>query len=130
MPDLKEFYFHTIPNHENIERLYESSKDPATFNDKSKFMTFSNGCFGMLAHFNLLSTFSHKDRDLWEKRIDAEDFRDFRATLTYFKVLSYDRDSNEYLFNPKVTPLIERYRKIFDAFEQQNGLTSFYKQFE
>ena len=83
----------------------------------------------MLAHFNLTS-FYNSDRDKWEKRIDEDDFRDFRATLTYFKVLRYDKESNEYLFNPAVIPLVKKYRSIFDEYEKQNNIISFYKQFE
>ena len=32
------------------------------------------------------------------------------------------------ILNPTVVPMIQRYRKIFDAYEQQNGLTPFYLQ--
>lgn len=128
-PNLSTFYSQTLPTPENISRLYESSKDPNTFNDKNSFITFSNDIFGMLAHFNLTS-FYNTDRDKWEKRIDPEDFRDFRATLTFFKVLRYDKESNEFLFNPSVIPLVKRYRTIFDEYEKKNNITSFYKQFE
>ena len=128
-PDLSTFYSQTLPKSKNISRLYENSKDPNTFNNKNSFIAFSNDIFGMLAHFNLTS-FYNSDRDKWEKRIDEDDFRDFRATLTYFKVLRYDKESNEYLFNPAVIPLVKKYRSIFDEYEKQNNIISFYKQFE
>jgi len=123
---LKEFYAATMPNHGNITRLYQTSREDATFQNKGRFTTFSNELFGMLAHMNLTS-FTRNDRSEWRSTMLDDDLDHLCKMLARSSIIKPNRD--DFVFNPSVTPLVQRYRKLFDEYERQNGLTAFYKWF-
>ena len=131
-PDFKKFYEETMPTMKNIEELFQITKYDSNMNDKHIFRDASNKAFGMLAHLNF-----NADET---KEIAVYFTPFFYNSLVYSlnrlhiaksliqREIDFTDEIQNSAFNPTAIPMIQRYRKMFDAYEKEHGLTPFYLQ--
>ena len=109
MADLKAFYDLTLPTIENIRRLFNGTSFVSF--TKQELLDFSNQTFGMLAHLRIDST-----EKLWEAK-NVEGYHSLKMICKNLRILNENG-----ILNSSAIPMIQRYMKIFDAYEKQNGL--------
>jgi|GEM_PF-4236059 len=125
--DFKKFYEETIPNEKNIDSLFRISKQKGIIDDKIRFLSATNLAFGMLAHLNIDS--SEKLADLeYNKAIKYSKYLSILNSLRLLKIVKSTHNLAINTLNPTAIPMIQRCRKMFDAYEKEHGLTPFYLQ--
>lgn len=115
--------------------------------DQKTFMDYANTAFGMMAHWNLVSTEALiAFVDQYAKLgVPFDDYERFCVALYNLNIiagthpfyLSAFSEGSEYYrnptlcksvkLNPSAVPVIQRYRTMFDQYEAQNGFTPLYK---
>ena len=126
-PDFKKFYEETIPNEKNIDSLFRISKQKGIIDDKIRFLSATNLAFGMLAHLNIDS--SEKLADLeYNKAIKYSKYLSILNSLRLLKIVKSTHNLAINTLNPTAIPMIQRCRKMFDAYEKEDSLTPFYLQ--
>ena len=148
MADLKTFYAAVKPTAQAIEELnFNSQKFRAGLIDQKTFMDYANTAFGMMAHWNLVSTealITFVDQSA-KLRVSFDDYARFCVARHNFNIIvgthpfylsAFSNDSEHYRnptlcksvkLNPSAVPVIQRYRTMFDQYETQNGFTPLYK---
>ena len=118
--DLKIFYTATFPTEETLTGFSNQLKLNTTFT-KESFLQTTNTAFAIMGHFSDFD-FS-KPFDIYEIKtkykpnVSTHALSTFSLALQKIKVLNAD-----FSFNPTAVPMIQRYMKIFEAYEQQNGI--------
>lgn len=112
-PDLKNFYESTQPLPDSILNFYHAASQRIT--SKETFVNLSNIGFAMLAHLKA-DSFENLER---------------HSSLKHYSLLSKSCKNlkiitDQKTINPTAVPMIQRYMKIFEAYEKQNGLTNPY----
>ena len=133
VPDFKKFYEESIPSKKNVHDFCFSvllNKKPK---DKNLFLANSNKAFAMLAHLNFDSLdFSNQTEVNYKLNycfpLSLYEQEDLRMILMLLNIIEPIPNSKNYLFNPTAIPMIQRCRKMFDAYEKEHGLTPFYLQ--
>ena len=127
-PDFKKFYEETIPNEKNLQDLYSITKKNEFLHNKQLFLSTSNLAFAMLAHFNIKPTDEY-EYDTIGRYLTEEEDSIFSYSLARLKIKAPTKITDiKAPFNPTAIPMIQRYRKMFDAYEKEHGLTPFYLQ--
>ncbi len=107
--NLKAFYESTQPFPEAILNFSHAASKRIT--EKAVFVNLSNIGFAMLAHLRA---------DSFEK------LEIHKSIKHYFQLFHACKDlhiiTEQKTINPTAVPMIQRYIKIFEAYEQQNGI--------
>ena len=112
-PDLKNFYESTQPLPDSILIFSQSASKRIT--SKETFVNLSNIGFAMLAHLKA---------DSFENLEKHKSLKNYYLLTESCKNLKIITDQKT--INPTAVPMIQRYMKIFEAYEKQNGLTNPY----
>ena len=122
---LEEFYEETIPTAQSVEEIYNASRLESSFTNKDEFIFYTNKLFGMLAHLKVTSLTAENLPKL-APLIVVDSYSDFMLALIQFKIAKSVPNSDDYSLNPSAIPMIQKYIKIFDVYEKQNGIVNPY----
>ena len=118
--DLKQLYTSTFPTEERLNAFSRHLKLNKTFT-RATFLETTNRAFAILGHFpdlDFSKPFDAYDITLkYRTNIPNSALEELAYALQKLKILNED-----FLFNQTAIPMIQRYEKIFTAYEQQNGI--------
>lgn len=120
--DIKTFYDSTFPTEKNLTEFSNQLKLNTTFT-KETFLKTTNTAFAILGHFSNLDVSTPFDiakiKSKYKPNVSTHALSTFSLALQKVKILNAD-----FSFNPTAVPMIQRYDKIFSAYEKQNGITN------
>ena len=123
--DLKTFYESTKPTSQNIDTLfYDIYRNNAT-STKQGFVDSSNKAFAMLAHLKAY-TFDLDETNRLKQLFSLNDYTHLKGILAKLQIAKTVTGQLNLVINPTAVPMIQRYIKIFEAYEQQNGIKNPY----
>ena len=125
-PDFKKFYEETIPNEKNVHDLFINVMLNEKSNDKNLFLANSNKAFAMLAHLNYMEKEEVCDFKPYPI-LNLDEGNMLTSLLSDLKIIKLKK-GHCFQMNPTAIPMIQRYRKMFDVYEKEHGLTPFYLQ--
>lgn len=123
--DLKTFYAATQPTSKNLEILFDDIYVHKKASTKEGFLDVTNRAFAMLAHLRAY-TFDIDETYCIKKMYSPHDFICLQGILTKLKIAEKLPSKVNMDLNPSAVPMIQRYIKIFEAYEQQNGIKNPY----
>lgn len=123
--DIKTFYESTKPTSKNIDILFNDIYHNNVANTKQGFVESSNKAFAMLAHLKAY-TFDIDETYRIKNMYSSHDFIAIQGILTKLQIAKKSPAKVNLDINPSAVPMIQRYMKIFEAYEKQNGLTNPY----
>ena len=123
--DLKTFYESTKPTSQNLKILFDDIFVHDIANTKQGFMESSNKAFAILAHLKAY-TFNYDETTRIKRLYSLSDFTKLQGILLKLQIAKKSSNPLEFDFNPSAVPMIQRYIKMFEAYEQQNGIVNPY----
>ena len=123
--DLKTFYESTKPTSQNIDGLFYDIYRNDVTSTKQGFIAASNQAFGMLAHLKAY-TFDLEETNRIKRFFSLDEYTHFRGILARLQIAKSVTGQLNLVINPSVVPMIQRYIKMFEAYEQQNGIVNPY----
>ena len=123
--DLKTFYAATQPTSKNIDILFNEIYHNNKASTKEGFWDAANRAFAMLAHLRAY-TFDIDETYRIKNMYSSHDFICLQGILTKLKIAEKLPSKVQMDLNPSAVPMIQRYIKMFEAYEQQNGIVNPY----
>ena len=123
--DLKAFYESTRPTSQNIDALFNDIFFNKVTHTKQGFIAASNRAFGMLAHLKAY-TFDLEETHRLKRLYSIKDYPHLENIISQLQIAKKVNGQVNFAINPSAVPMIQRYIKIFEAYEQQNGIKNPY----
>lgn len=123
--DIKTFYESTKPTSQNLKDLFDNIFTHEVTNTKQGFVESSNKTFAMLAHLKAY-TFDIDETSRIKQLYSLSDFTKLQGILFKLQIARKSSNPLKFDFDPSAVPMIQRYMKIFESYEKQNGLTNPY----
>ena len=123
--DLKAFYEATQPTSKNLKILFDDIFVHEKESTKEGFLDAANRAFAMLAHLKAY-TFDIAETSRIKSLYSLSDFTKLQGILLKLQIAKKHSSPLDFAFNPSAVPMIQRYIKIFEAYEQQNGIKNPY----